>query len=346
MKIVLAMSGGVDSACAGLILRRSGHEVIGVTMLIDGFPPSPAMDEGVKKCCEKLKIEHHYIDVSETFRREVILPAAEAYAAGLTPNPCSLCNPAVKFGELLKFTRSVGADRLATGHYVRQIFRDGKLFLRRGADRGKDQSYFLALLPEETLSKVLFPLGELTKPVVRCMTTDAGFTFQKSEESEELCFVPPGVNAGDELFRRAGLQPRPGKILYRGKTVGRHQGIHRVTLGQRQGLGVALGVPAFVKSINGFNHSVELETDSSTLMRDEFFLIQRENAPMPEPGEYEIQIRYRSRPVRCTLTEAASGIYRVRTAQQLRAVTPGQIGALYRGEELCGGGIINLGDDL
>ena len=346
MKIVLAMSGGVDSACAGLILRRSGHEVIGVTMLIDGFPPAPAMDEAIRVCCSKLKIEHHYLDVSEVFKREVIMPAAEAYAAGFTPNPCSLCNPAVKFGELLKFTRQMDADRLATGHYVRLDHRRGKTVLRRGADRTKDQSYFLALLPEETVQQVLFPLGELTKPVVRAMTTDAGFTFRKSEESEELCFVPPGVNAGDELFRRAGLTPRPGKIYYRNKCVGFHQGIHRITLGQRQGLGVALGVPAFVKSIDGLRHSVELETDSSTLMRDEFFLIARENAPMPQDGEYEIQIRYRSRPVHCTLSQVSSGLCRVRTAQALRAVTPGQIGALYRGEELCGGGIINLGDDL
>ena len=108
MKIVLAMSGGVDSACAGLLLRRMGHEVLGVTMLVDGFPPPPAMDSGVKECCSKLGIEHRYIDVSETFRREVIQVAAEACIAGLTPNPCSLCNPAVKFGELLRFTRSVG----------------------------------------------------------------------------------------------------------------------------------------------------------------------------------------------------------------------------------------------
>ena len=346
MKIVLAMSGGVDSACAGLLLRRMGHEVLGVTMLIDGFPPPPAMDSGVKECCSKLGIEHRYIDVSETFRREVIQVAAEACIAGLTPNPCSLCNPAVKFGELLKFTRSVGGDLLATGHYVRQVRRQGKTFLRRGADRAKDQSYFLALLPEETAEKVIFPLGELTKPVIRVIASDYGFKFHKSEESEELCFVPPGVNSGDEILRRAGLTSRPGRIIFRGKTVGHHQGVHRVTLGQRQGLGVALGVPAFVKSIDARKAVVELETDSSTLMRDEFFLIRRGEAPMPEDGEYEIQIRYRSRPVRCTLTEISGGLYKVRTAQPLRAVTPGQIGALYRGDELCGGGIIDLGDDL
>ena len=128
--------------------------------------------------------------------------------------------------------------------------------------------------------------------------------------------------------------------------MGRHQGIHRVTLGQRQGLGVALGVPAFVKSIDGRRHTVELETDSSTLMRDEFFLVRRENALFPEPGEYEIQIRYRSRPVKCQLTQISEGLFKVRTAQALRAVTPGQIGALYRGDELCGGGSSDLGDDL
>lgn len=342
MKVVLAMSGGVDSACAGLLLRRSGHEVIGVTMLVDGFPPSPAMESGIRACCGKLEIPHHYIDVSETFRREVILPAAREYSSGRTPNPCSLCNPAVKFGELLKFADAVNADGLATGHYVRQIRRNGKITLRRGADRTRDQSYFLALLPENIFDRILFPLGELTKDVVRRTAADFGFSFKESEESEELCFVPPGVNSGDELFRRAGLQPRPGDILFRGKKVGRHQGIHRVTLGQRQGLGVALGVPAFVKHIDGLRHTVELETDSSTLMRQEFFLRRREGAPLPEPGEYEIQIRYRSRPMACTLSYDTPDLCRIRTAAPLRAVTPGQIGALYRAEELCGGGIIDL----
>ena len=245
----------------------------------------------------------------------------------------------------MKFTEKMGASCLATGHYVRLGREKNSYCLRRGADRTKDQSYFLALLPEETVQQVLFPLGELTKPVVRAVTTDAGFTFRKSEESEELCFVPPGVNAGDELFRRAGLLPRPGKIYYRNKCVGVHQGIHRITLGQRQGLGVALGVPAFVKSIDGLRHSVELETDSSTLMRDEFFLIARENAPMPRDGEYEIQIRYRSRPMPCEITFVSSDVCKVRTHVPLRAVTPGQIGALYRGERLCGGGIIDLGDE-
>ena len=346
MKIVLAMSGGVDSGCAGALLRRSGHEVIGVTMLIDGFPPSPAMEEGVRECCEKLGIEHHYIDVSAQFKEKVVIPAATEYASGRTPNPCSLCNPAIKFGELLKFTSEMKADRLATGHYVRLGYREKKPFLRRGADRAKDQSYFLALLGQDLFDRILFPLGELTKPVVRAVAADFGFHFHKAEDSEELCFVPPGVNSGDELFRRAGLTPRPGKIFYRGKVVGKHQGIHRITLGQRQGLGVALGVPAFVKSIDGVLHRVELETDASTLMCQEFYIDRWGNAPLPEPGKYEVQIRYRSRPAPCEVVSCDGKGALVRTEQPLRAVTPGQIGALYRGEELCGGGIINLEKNL
>ena len=345
MKVVLAMSGGIDSACAGLILRRSGHEVIGVTMLIDGFPPAESMDSGIRECCGKLGITHHYIDVSEKFRNEVILPAAREYAAGRTPNPCSLCNPAIKFGELMKFTEKMGASCLATGHYVRLGREKNSYCLRRGADRTKDQSYFLALLPPELLSKITFPLGELSKPVIRAMAADFGFRFHASEESEELCFVPPGVNSGDELFRRAGLVPRPGKIFFRGKCVGSHPGIHRITLGQRQGLGVALGVPAFVKNIDGRRHSVELETDPAALMRNEFYLKRWHNAPLPEAGAYEIQIRYRSRPAACELSYVTDDLCRIRTLQSLRAVTPGQIGALYRGERLCGGGIIDLGDE-
>lgn len=346
MKVVLAMSGGVDSGCAGAILRRAGHEVIGVTMLVDGFPPPPGMAEGVDECCSKLGIKHHYIDVSQQFRDEVITPAASEYSAGRTPNPCSLCNPVIKFGELLKFTESVGADRLATGHYVRSGVEDRKSILLRGRDRAKDQSYFLALLDQDILDKLIFPLGELTKPVVRVVAADFGFSFRKAEESEELCFVPPGVNSGDELFRRAGLTPRPGKIYYRGKAVGRHNGIHRVTIGQRQGLGVALGVPAFVTSIDPVRNRVELETDQSALMCREFYLSRWKSAFLPPPGEYEIQIRYRSRPIQCVLEYEGDNWCRITPSTPLRAVTPGQIGALYRGEKLCGGGIINLTKEL
>ncbi|MBR2372918.1 MAG: tRNA 2-thiouridine(34) synthase MnmA [Lentisphaeria bacterium] len=346
MKVVLAMSGGVDSGCAGAILRRSGHEVIGVTMLIDGFPPSPAMDAGVKECCSRLGIEHHYIDVSQQFKEKVIIPAAEEYASGRTPNPCSLCNPAIKFGELLKFTEAAGADRLATGHYVRTGCCSGMTSLLRGRDRSKDQSYFLALLDQKILEKLIFPLGELSKPVVRAVAADFGFAFHKAEDSEELCFVPPGVNSGDELLRRAGIPPRPGKIYFRGKVVGKHGGVHRVTLGQRQGLGVALGVPAFVCRIDGQRNRVELETDPNTLMSREFYLVRHYSGNLPEPGEYEIQIRYRSRPVPCAVSSCGPDLCKVETSVPLRAVTPGQIGALYRGEKLCGGGIINLTEEL
>ena len=344
MKVLLAMSGGVDSCCAGALLRRAGHEVAGVTMLVDGFPPSPAVEQGVAMCCSKLGIEHRYLDVSRTFQEEVVLPAAREYASGRTPNPCSLCNPAVKFGELLKLADALKADRLATGHYVRQGRIDGRNILLRGRDKAKDQSYFLALLDEAVFGRLLFPLGELTKEVVRGIARDFGFTFDKSEESEELCFVPPGVNAGDELLRRAGIPPRSGTIWFRGKQVGTHGGIHRITLGQRQGLGVALGVPAFVTAIDGRRDRVELETDPAALLRDRFMLKKGKSGVLPPPGEYEIQIRYRSRPVPCTVTTAEEDGLSVSVLRPLRAVTPGQIGALYRGEQLMGGGIITLED--
>ena len=342
MKVLLAMSGGVDSCCAGALLRRAGHEVLGVTMLVDGFPPSPAVERGVAVCCSKLGIGHRYLDVSEKFREEVVIPAAREYASGRTPNPCSLCNPAVKFGELLKFADAVKADRLATGHYVRQGGADGRSVLFRGRDRAKDQSYFLALLDEAVFDRLLFPLGELTKETVRGIARDFGFTFEKSEESEELCFVPPGANAGDELLRRAGIPPRPGTVWFRGKQVGTHGGIHRITLGQRQGLGVALGVPAFVTAIDGKRDRVELETDPTALLRDRFLLKKGKSGVLPPPGEYEIQIRYRSRPVPCTVAAAGEKCLAVTVPRPLRAVTPGQIGALYRGERLMGGGIITL----
>ena len=342
MKVLLAMSGGVDSCCAGALLRRAGHEVVGVTMLVDGFPPPPAVERGVAMCCAGLGIEHRYLDVSEKFREEVVIPAAHEYASGRTPNPCSLCNPAVKFGELLKFADAVGADRLATGHYVRQKRQDGGSVLLRGRDKAKDQSYFLALLDEAVFDRLLFPLGELTKEVVRGIARDFGLSFEKSEESEELCFVPPGVNAGDELLRRAGIPPRPGTVWFRGKQVGTHGGIHRITLGQRQGLGVALGVPAFVTAVDGTRNRVELETDPAALLRDRFHLRKWKSGVLPLPGEYEIQIRYRSRPVPCTVAAAGKDRLAVRVPHPLRAVTPGQIGALYRGERLMGGGIITL----
>ncbi|MBP5530625.1 MAG: tRNA 2-thiouridine(34) synthase MnmA [Lentisphaeria bacterium] len=336
-RIVVAMSGGVDSSVAALLLARDGREVVGATLLLKGDVAAP--DPALERFCAAHGIVLHAIPAAEKFAEKVLRPAAREYDLGRTPNPCCECNEVLKFALLAGFARELGADALATGHYC---VADGTA-LYRGSDRTKDQSYFLYRLKRELLPFLRFPLGGLTKKEVREIARSAGLECAERPDSQDVCFAVPGECCGDTLLKAAGLPPRPGSVVFGGRIVGRHGGIHRCTLGQRGGLGIALVVPAYVKRIDGKSGEVELCTDRAELACRRFRLsrVNWQQEPPAAGSGLEIQIRYRSRPARCRVFPEGETC-RIETYEPLFAVTPGQAGVIYENDRLVGGGVIEL----
>ena len=340
-KVLVALSGGVDSTAAALLLRRAGYEVEGVTLLLKENDDGAA----ARASAEFLGIPLRVVDAAREFQRRVIEPAALVCAAGRTPNPCCECNEVLKFALLAETMGQCGADFIATGHYARLVRADDSAdapLIRRGADRSKDQSYFLYRLPAAVRRRLLFPLGEYAKPAVRALLKEAGWTGWERPDSQDTCFAVAGECCGDTLFRRAGFAPRPGRFLYRGREVGRHAGIHRCTVGQRQGLGVALGVPAYISRIDAESGDIELVTDPRELESSHFSLLRAvwsTGSPPAEGREFAVQLRYRGRPASARLIAAGDG-WQVTTALPQRAITPGQAAVFYDGDTVLGGGEI------
>ncbi len=298
MKIVAALSGGVDSTVAAALALKEGAEVIGVTLAMRH--PDPAFSavqrcagladmEAVEAVCRKLKINHVVLDRFPQFRDRVLRPAAETYMQGRTPNPCCVCNAEVKFAALLDYARSIGADKVITGHYARI----DNLRLRRGADPAKDQTYFLYRLTPEMLKNIAFPVGDMPKTEVRRIAAELELPTAERPDSQDACFMAQGETFGETLRRLFELPAQPGKFFYRGKKVGTHPGIHQYTLGQRKGLRVALGQRGYVSRI-GQDGNIELETDEQCLFSRGFTL---ENICGELPAHGLVQIRYRSKPV-------------------------------------------------
>ena len=337
MKIVAALSGGVDSSAAAALALRDGAEVVGVTLALKH--PDPEFS-AAQKCagdrdaeaaaavCRKLGIPHVVLDRFPLFRDRVLRPAAETYLAGRTPNPCCFCNALVKFAALLDYAQEIGADKVVTGHYARIAGNR----LRRGVDPAKDQTYFLYRLTPEMLTHIAFPVGEMRKEEVRALASSLALPTAERPDSQDACFMAEGECFGETLRRLFELPARPGRFLYRGKIVGHHRGIHQYTLGQRKGLNVALGARGYISAIRT-DGDIELETDERKLFRRGFTLAQVCGG-IPERGM--VQIRYRSRPV-----PAAYRNGEVLADEPQRAVTPGQSAVFYDGDTLCGGGVID-----
>lgn len=277
-KVVVAMSGGVDSSVAAAHLVRAGYKVIGVTLRLWSCE-----DEGSHKraCCgldqvahargvaDKLAIPHYVIDESVNFDKTILRHAWNEYSLGRTPNPCILCNEHIKFGALLKKARALGARWIATGHYAR-IRRKGEgsaPILCRGDDLQKDQSYFLFSLTQEQLDGTLFPIGELTKQEVRRIAHEEGFQNADRAESQDACLLADDGGFAEALRQRYEAKERPGTLVDAdGNRLGEHPGVHRFTVGQRRGLGIALGQPAYVSSIDAERNEVTVSTSSEDLM--------------------------------------------------------------------------------
>jgi tRNA-specific 2-thiouridylase len=349
MKIVVAMSGGVDSSVAAALLKEQGYEVIGITMQLQ---PSDRLDAcreldsvtHAKKVAQRLDIRHYVADFRDIFARDVIADFCREYSLGQTPNPCIRCNRYIKFGALLKRAQELGADMVATGHYAR-IERDndsGRYLLKKGTDRHKDQSYVLCMLTQEQLGHTLFPLGNMTKDEVRYTADKLGLPVINRAESQEICFIPDN-NYAKFLVEYAGITPRPGPIINRQrKVIGEHQGIIYYTIGQRKGLGIASRDPLYVTAIDpeentitvgGKNGAYATRLTASDL---NWISIEEPDSPV----NVKARVRYRHREAEATVTPAGAGEVMVEFKEPQMAPAPGQAVVFYDGNTMVGGGLI------
>ncbi len=351
-KVVVGLSGGVDSSVAAALLHRQGYGVVGLTLWLmrgKGQCCSEGMVDAAR-ICEQLGIPHEVVDSRDTFTQEIIDYLVAGYGAGLTPLPCSRCNRAVKFGPMLRYAReTLGIDRIATGHYARIGFdpETGRYRLRRAIDRAKDQSYFLYEVPQEELRHCLFPLGDRTKAETRQLAAEFGLATAEKPESQDLCLIESHGSMRDFLDKY--LAPRRGKIVDpTGKVLGEHSGTHHYTIGQRKGLGIAAPQPLYVIAIDPGKNEV--------VVGDRSYAQDRECAvdsinwvsmpPTTMPFRAEVQVRYRTPPSPATViplaaTEAeAPTRARVLFDEPQFAITPGQAAVWYDGDVLLGGGII------
>ncbi|MFQ5508817.1 MAG: tRNA 2-thiouridine(34) synthase MnmA [Leptospirillia bacterium] len=347
-KILIGMSGGVDSSVAAALLVRAGHDVTGVTLKLWDGEEGPEAPWQERSCCkvglarhvsDTLSIPHRVVDVRERFRRHVVDDFLDAYSAGDTPNPCVRCNESVKFTGLLKLAEDEGYDAVATGHYAR-IERTGAggWRLLTGADANKDQSYFLYRIPKADLPRIRLPLGAMTKPLVYEIARSLGLPAEEIAESQEICFVGSG-DYRDFLLSERPEAKRPGDVVdLDGNTLGHHDGVALHTIGQRRGLGVAVGERVYVVDTDPVTNRVVLGPDEALLAdgleADQINLL----APFSE-GRVDARIRYRSKPVPATAT-VADGRLSIRFDTPQRAVAPGQSVVLYRDGTVIGGGII------
>ena len=354
-RVVLAMSGGVDSSVSAYLLARQGYDVVGVTMRLYVCP-----DEGTRRCCsvkdredakevaKRLGIAHVVIDGTQVFKDKVIKPFVDAYLQGLTPSPCVLCNQHVKAKMLAEQAHVFGARFIATGHYARVVRSGGRAVLCRARDRAKDQSYFLFGIGKDCLERLLLPVGDYTKEDIRSIARDIGLCVSDKPDSQEICFVPKGgyvplvEQMAPERLRGSG-----DFVDIEGRRLGTHRGIHAYTVGQRKGLGIALGTRQYVVSIRPERNEVVLG-DEKALLRTTFMVqhvsfLCKECKTAFERGEtltrlVQIRSRHRARPAR--VTKVGDEIAEVQFFEPQTAIAPGQAAVFYDGERVCGGGFI------
>ena len=346
--IVVGMSGGVDSSAAAYLLKKAGYQVSGLYVRTFDTEASLKEAESARTACEFLEIPFYIKDMRESFEHTVIDRFAAMYESGLTPNPCLFCNPLIKWKGLCDFAEEKNADLIATGHYSAICEKNGRYAIKRDAS-SKDQSYVLYGLSQYQLSKTVFPLSGYEKEKVREMSREAGIPQADKPDSMEICFIPDNDRMGF-LRERLKIKDAPGDFVdENGKVLGRHEGIARYTVGQRKGLGIALGKRIFVKEIRPMQNQVVL-ADDSDVFSDSLFM-KNVNFQAADPKETEIispfiKIRYGDRGAGGKITLYRDGIYRIVFDRPVRAVSPGQAAVCYddQGLILLGGEICSFGE--
>lgn len=356
------MSGGIDSTVSAMLLLEQGYEVIGVTFrTYDSMKESCLAKE--KGCCtvesvmeakhnaERMGFPHHIVDFREPFKQSVIRNFIDEYMSGRTPNPCVLCNYTIKWGEMLRLADEMGCDFIATGHYARIAEREGRLYLTSAADTHKDQTYFLWMLTEEQLRRTLFPLGDFTKDQVREIARSHGYeSLAKKRESQEICFIP---DDDYRSFLRANVHDynervHAGEYIdQEGKVLGTHTGFVNYTIGQRKGLGIALGHPAYITHIDAAANRVTLGTNDDMYASSLSFRLVTPLRPFRNDMPLVAKIRYRTAPVEAVIqttppVEGGAGgeVLSLSFREPVWGVTPGQSVVFYQDNLLIGGGII------
>ncbi|MEP6569811.1 MAG: tRNA 2-thiouridine(34) synthase MnmA [Acidobacteriota bacterium] len=366
MKLAVAMSGGVDSSAAAAILKEQGHDLVGFTMQLwnqrrgisvdaDGEPlPSRccSLDDvyDARRVAEELGFPFYVLNLEREFERDVVQPFVASYLNGETPIPCVSCNSRLKFASLDQLAASLGCDKVATGHYARVEYDEAanRYRLFRGRNLDKDQSYFLWELTQDQLSRALFPLGEMSKPEVREVAREHSLAVAEKSESQEICFVPDGNYAGfiDRYLAAEGASDRlPGAgelVDASGAVVGQHAGIHRYTIGQRRGIGIAAPQPLYVINIDASKNEVVVGGQDD-LLSSEFTAAGVNWVAFDQPSgtvRAEVRVRYRHQPAEAAITPLANNRVQVVFDEPQRAITPGQATVFYRGDEVVGGGWI------
>jgi len=354
-RVLLGMSGGIDSTVSAMLLMEQGYEVVGVTFrTYDSMKDSCLAKE--KGCCtidsiieakhnaERMGFEHHIVDFREPFKRCVIQNFIDEYMAGRTPNPCVVCNATIKWGEMLRLADEMGCDYIATGHYARIAERDGHVFLRTAADTKKDQTYFLWMLTEAQLRRTIFPLGDYTKDQVREIARSHGYEkLAVKRESQEICFIP---DDDYRAFLKANVpdyaeRVHPGEYVdAKGKVLGQHEGYVNYTIGQRKGLGIALGHPAYITHIDAASNRITLGSNDDMYATELRFrvpdgLLKYRNLEI-STSRLMARIRYRSQAVPVKEIDGNC----IRFATPVWGITPGQSVVLYADDLVIGGGII------
>lgn len=337
-RILLAMSGGVDSSAAADVLRAQGHEVVGAHMLLSGDTADDA-----RETARALGIEFHVVDMREQFLAEVIEPFVRAYESGLTPNPCVLCNRRLKFGALLEVADGLGCEFLATGHYAKVGEYNGRKCIKIAADRAKDQSYVLYSLSPDVLSRIVFPLGDMTKGEVRKIAAGLGLQCAESPESQDICFIEGGDYA-EFIERYRGRSLIPGEFLSaKGEVLGRHRGVAAYTVGQRRGLGLPMGDRVYVTGKDADRNIVTVGSEKELYKSSVYVgnvVFSAVDYPKTEL-EAEVMLRYNQKtrqPAR--IRPLGGGKVRLDFAEPQRAPAPGQSAVFYDGETVIGGGVI------